>query len=68
MDPQIKNRKKAKNHNDISISKEVNPKKEPEKIEGFKRFLDWLASGANDRNPNIQDLMPALDHSQSGKD
>ena len=47
MDPEIKNRKKTISHNDISISKEVNSKKEPEKIKGFKRFLDWLASGAN---------------------
>lgn len=38
MDPEIKNRKKAKNHNDISISKEVNSKKEPKKIEGVKRY------------------------------
>lgn len=48
MDLEIKNRKKAKNNNDISISKEVNSKKEPGKIKGFKRFLDWLASGANE--------------------
>ena len=23
-------------------------KKEPEKIDGFKKFLEWLASGANE--------------------
>lgn len=48
MDPEIKNRKKTINHNDISISKEVNSKKEPGEIKGFKRFLGWVASGANE--------------------
>jgi len=48
MDPEIKNIKKTINHNDISTSKEVNSKKEPEKIKKFKRFLDWVASGANE--------------------
>lgn len=47
MEPEIENRKKIKNHNDISISKEVSPQKETGEIEGFKKFLDWLASGAN---------------------
>ena len=48
MDPETKNREKTKNNNDISISEEINSQKKPEKIEGFKRFLDWLASGANE--------------------
>jgi hypothetical protein len=48
MDLEIKNRKKTISHNDISISKEVNSKREPEKIKRFKRFLDWLTSGANE--------------------
>ena len=46
MNTGTKNRKKTKNHNDISTSKEVNP--QPQKINGFKRFLDWLTSGANE--------------------
>jgi len=48
MEPEIKNRKKIKNHNDISVSKEANSKKEPGEIKGFKRFLGWVASGANE--------------------
>jgi hypothetical protein len=48
--PENRNQKKARNHRIISVSKKTFPQEKHENLGLLKRFLDWIANGANKSN------------------
>jgi len=48
MEHETKKRNKTKSHNIVSLSEKTFSQKEPEKFGLLKRFLDWIARGADE--------------------
>jgi len=50
LEPENKNQNDAKKHNFVSVSKKTFPPEKLEKPGMLKRFLDWIARGADKSN------------------
>ena len=46
MEPETKNRNNIGSHRIVSVTKRDSSQKRPKKIGLLKRFLDWIATGA----------------------